>query len=193
MCLKPKGRLLFDKLYLLIDKGSRNRTIEPNEGQLVGRTRMTWQYLTWSPLALSESSHHTYHTYHALVWVTWESFAKRTLLDIHMWYCSTHIFHCSTASPDVRAVGLPESTDKHLHVTLTTAHNLQLPIRRLITVLSLGCERNLHAEYLPWNWDTGESISFYIQQSISQSSHCGGPTNKTSSLFFSVFQLRSPS
>lgn len=87
----------------------------------------------------------------------------------------------------------PRPTDKHLHVTLTPAHNLHLPIRRLITVLSLGCGRNLHTEYLPWDSDTGESISLYIQRSISQSCHCGDPRNKTSSLFFSIFQLLSPS
>lgn len=157
---------------------------------------MTWQYLTLSPLALPESSHHTYHTYHAFVWVNRESFAKRTLLDMHMWYCSTHIFHCNTASPDVRAMGLPESIpgslrDKHVHFTLTPTHNLESPIRRLM-VLSLDCGRNLLAECLPWDWDTGRSLSLYIQWWICQSSHCDDLTNKTSSVFFSIFQLLSP-
>lgn len=97
---------------------------------------MTGQYLTLSPPAPSESSHHTYHTYHAFVWVNRESFAKRTLLDMHMLYCSTHIFHCNTASPDVRAVGLPESIPDSLranvHFALTPTHNLESPIRRLM-------------------------------------------------------------
>lgn len=155
---------------------------------------MTWQYLTLSPLAPSESSHHTYHTYHAFVWVNRESFAKRTLLDMHMLYCSTHIFHCNTASPDVRAVGLPESIpdslrDKHVHFTLTPTHNLESPIRRLM-VFGLGEEPPCRVSALRLGlW---EVLSLYIQWWICQSSHCGDLTNKTSSFFFSIFQLLSP-